>query len=296
MRDSLALLNDLAAAESTCAALSVIKELALCPRSESSRLKGQLAAALRTFLDASCGHARFRRWVHSYFVKPEPYALAEQRPSFLFYPGLTQKCWFTIDEIAGLKDSAHTIELVKEEVMAHINGLAGAFTPYVGEEARNSRLWQGLAERHDWSAIHLLRRGVWNEPAMAELPVARSFLEKAPLAWCPPHAPECFISRLMPGVRLPAHYGLSNIKLTVHLPLQIPKGRCTLTAGGEARTWTDGALLVFDDSFLHWAENATPHSRLVLILDIWHPELDEEERRGLAEAIALIDAAQSLLR
>ena len=45
-------------------------------------------------------------------------------------------------------------------------------------------------------------------------------------------------------------------------------------------TWTEGDMFVFDDSFDHevWNEN---EERIILIVDIWHPDLSEEQRATL---------------
>lgn len=47
------------------------------------------------------------------------------------------------------------------------------------------------------------------------------------------------------------------------------------------RTWKEGKLFVFDDSFEHevWHNGTT--TRLVLIVDVWHPELTEDEKRSM---------------
>lgn len=47
------------------------------------------------------------------------------------------------------------------------------------------------------------------------------------------------------------------------------------------RTWKEGKFIVFDDSFEHevWHDGTEP--RLVLIVDVWHPELTEEQKRTL---------------
>lgn len=40
-------------------------------------------------------------------------------------------------------------------------------------------------------------------------------------------------------------------------------------------------MLVFDDSFEHEVWHNGTSMRLVLIVDVWHPELTEHERRSL---------------
>lgn len=49
----------------------------------------------------------------------------------------------------------------------------------------------------------------------------------------------------------------------------------------ETRGWKTGRFIVFDDSFEHelWFEGASANKmRLVLVLDLWHPEIDSTRR------------------
>lgn len=47
------------------------------------------------------------------------------------------------------------------------------------------------------------------------------------------------------------------------------------------RSWKEGKLLIFDDSFEHEVWHNGTEVRLVLIVDVWHPDLTEEERINL---------------
>ena len=40
-------------------------------------------------------------------------------------------------------------------------------------------------------------------------------------------------------------------------------------------------MLIFDDTMEHEAWNDGPEDRVVLIFDIWHPDLSEQEKREL---------------
>ncbi|XP_045172356.2 aspartate beta-hydroxylase domain-containing protein 2-like [Mercenaria mercenaria] len=101
------------------------------------------------------------------------------------------------------------------------------------------------------------------------------------------------ISVLKPGTVITPHYGPTNIRLRCHLGLQVTSD-CFLTVDGQKLTWENGKCLVFDDSFLHsvkhtdqtsdityknkWSE---PNDRVVLIVDLWHPDLSAEERETI---------------
>jgi aspartyl/asparaginyl beta-hydroxylase (cupin superfamily) len=91
------------------------------------------------------------------------------------------------------------------------------------------------------------------------------------------------------------HYGPCNIRVRVHLPLQVPSGTAAppsaaggqasgatlpplgITVAGETRTWVEGEPLVFDDTYEHSTWNATSGERVVLLFDLWHPDLSAAE-------------------
>ena len=85
-----------------------------------------------------------------------------------------------------------------------------------------------------------------------------------------------FFSRLVGGTHLSAHCGPSNFRLRCHLGLIVPPG-VRIRVGDEIREWRAGECLIFDDSFEHevWHEGAD--DRVVLICDMWHPDLDLHE-------------------
>ncbi|MCF7222712.1 aspartyl/asparaginyl beta-hydroxylase domain-containing protein [Marilutibacter chinensis] len=264
-------------------------------RVDPQRLRQALPALLHAHLARITDHPAFRLWLDAYFGRrPAAFRSRLQQPGYLYYPALEPRAWFDIDVLPELAPLVPRIPAVRDELLAVLAN-AGDFSPYVSAEAARSRTWAGLADRPDWSALHLLRRGEWHRELMARLPLTDAFLAGAPLAQYPPHAPECFVSRLKPGVVLPPHHGLSNIKLTVHLPVDLPPTGCDITVAGETRIWRDGEFLVFDDSFLHSAANRSDRDRTVMIFDVWHPHLSEDERAALAHAIAVLDAVQSAI-
>jgi aspartate beta-hydroxylase len=94
---------------------------------------------------------------------------------------------------------------------------------------------------------------------------------------------------LDPQTRIPPHSGVTNTRLTVHLPLIVPPG-CRFRVGGEIRDWQPGTAWVFDDTIEHEAWNDSGAPRAILILDVWNPELTELERDLVREmTIAMSD-------
>lgn len=53
-------------------------------------------------------------------------------------------------------------------------------------------------------------------------------------------------------------------------------GNAGLMVGGEELTYVEGRAIVFDDSFEHSVSNASDEKRVVLVIDVWHPDLGSD--------------------
>lgn len=96
------------------------------------------------------------------------------------------------------------------------------------------------------------------------------------------------------------HYGPTNKKLRCFLPLFVPdtphsssessSSSCWLEVDGQRIHLSNGECFVFDDSFYHEAANEHPtQPRIVLIVDVWHPDLTNEEVNICSFFLLLID-------
>ena len=95
-------------------------------------------------------------------------------------------------------------------------------------------------------------------------------------------------SVMYPGTHVHAHSGPTNCRLRTHLALLVPPkkadddGELKIRVADQYLEWEEGKLFVFDDSFDHEVWHFRQGPRVVLILDIWHPDLDEQTKRSLA--------------
>ena len=101
-------------------------------------------------------------------------------------------------------------------------------------------------------------------------------LAGAPQPDQPGRTPTAMFSLLKPHTHIPPHTGVSNTRLVTHLPLIVPP--CRFRVGNETRRWEAGKAWVFDDTIEHEAWNDSDQLRVVLIFDIWHPQLSSAER------------------
>ena len=90
-------------------------------------------------------------------------------------------------------------------------------------------------------------------------------------------------SALGAGAEIKPHTAPMNLRLRVHVPLMVPEGDVGMRLAGEAVAWRRGEALVFDDSFVHETWNRTAADRVVLLFDVWHPDLGEDEIGAVVE-------------
>jgi len=134
-----------------------------------------------------------------------------------------------------------------------------------------------LVERGAWRTFPLYDRGARDEAVARACPVTTQLVESIPGATS---AGLAYFSAMEPRTRIRPHCGPTNSRLRCHLGLSVPEG-CELRVGSETRRWQQGRCLVFDDAYEHEAHNPTDEWRVVLLVDVWHPELAAQERAAL---------------
>jgi len=133
-----------------------------------------------------------------------------------------------------------------------------------------------LAESGRWSTYHFYRMGKSYPHHLAACPATAAALEPVPgIA----EAGMCYFSAMGPKTKVKPHCGFLNTRIRCHLGLVVPPG-CQMRVGTETRSWSEGGCLVFDDSYEHEVVNLSDQYRAVLLLDTWHPDLSEPERRA----------------
>ena len=123
----------------------------------------------------------------------------------------------------------------------------------------------------------------------ARCPKTLDALAEAPQVWVSNRSPSVLFSLLRPGAHIPPHTGLTNTRLICHLPLLVPPD-CILRVGNDARAPVEGKAWVFDDTIEHEAWNRSGRTRVILLFEIWRPELSEEERALVTAMFEAIDA------
>ena len=210
-----------------------------------------------------------------------------QQPSVFYYPYLAQRQYFEREEFDWVPAIEAAAPAIRAELVALLED--AEFRPYIENEPdRPHRDFHGLNENQDWSALYLWRNGKVVDEDARRCPATMAALEKVPLSQIGAQTPAVLFSRLEPGAHIPPHGGMLNCRLICHLPLIVPPG-CWLRVGNETREWREGKMLIFDDSIEHEAKNPSGELRIILLFDIWRPELGEEERAAVSAIFESID-------
>jgi aspartyl/asparaginyl beta-hydroxylase (cupin superfamily) len=146
-----------------------------------------------------------------------------------------------------------------------------------------------MADNPDWSAFYLWKDGAAVPGNAERCPRTLAALADVPFTRVRGRMPSILFSVLRPGAHIPAHHGFVNARLICHLPLVVPNG-CTFRVGNETREWVEGKAWVFDDTIEHEAWNRSRETRVVLLFELWRPEITEAERRLISTLFEAVDA------
>ncbi|MBK1639909.1 aspartyl/asparaginyl beta-hydroxylase [Rhodothalassium salexigens DSM 2132] len=218
-----------------------------------------------------------------------------QQPLFFYFPGLPQRQVYdraAFDWVPGLEAATASIAAEAEALL----GDTAAFRPYM-HAGDGPRLTDSpLLDNPDWSACYLIERGRVVEDNARRCPATMAALAGLPLCKVDGNMPSVLFSLLRPGTRIEPHHGLFNTRLICHLPLIVPAGgedgKLGLRVGNTVCQWRRGETIIFDDSIEHEAWNETEAPRVVLLFDIWRPELTDRDRAFVARVFEASGMAQ----
>ena len=207
-------------------------------------------------------------------------------PTDFHFPGLRELEFHPRKNFPWLGDLEAATQTITSELKAVMAAERAELVPYVQYDKHMPLdQWKALNHSLDWTAIHLLNCGKAVEANARHAPRTMELLAKLPQPTIPGASPNAMFSLLKPRTTIPPHVGVNNARLVCHLPLIVPEG-CWFRVGAETRYWKVGEALVFDDTIEHEAMNPTDELRVVLIVDVWHPDLSDVEKEAVGAMIA----------
>jgi ornithine lipid ester-linked acyl 2-hydroxylase len=119
-----------------------------------------------------------------------------------------------------------------------------------------------------WRTFFFRGFGSPSEPNCEACPQTASLLEQVP------GLETAFFSILAPGKVIPVHTGrITKGLVRGHLGIVIPTAaaECFMDVGDVRCTWSEGKVLLFDDTYPHGVSNMTDQERVVLLFDFHRP-------------------------
>jgi aspartate beta-hydroxylase len=200
------------------------------------------------------------------------------QPTFMYFPEIPAVEFFERGDFPWLDAVESATENIRAELTTVLVSDREGLEPYIAyPEGVPLDRWKELNKSRRWSAYFLWNQSVAQPAHLARCPHTAQALKGAPLCDVAARGPTAFFSILDAGTHIPPHCGVTNTRLTVHLPLIVPPD-CGFRVGSETRAWVPGKAWVFDDTIEHEAWNRSDAPRAVLIFDVWNPYLSEPER------------------
>ncbi len=256
--------------------------------------QARIAAGMLALINAELEQAGYaagasdRRFTHALDIltgRKQPYL---QQPQAFYYPELPNIQFYPREQFPWMD----SVEAATEAMTAELNAVLAddaAFAPYLKTQpGMPNQPGYPLIDSMDWSSCFLWKDGR-ETPNAARCPQTMAALKDAPLCRVVGRSPQIMFSQLKAGAHIQPHTGFVNTRLTCHLPLMVPPN-CQFRVGNDVRSWERGKAWAFDDTIEHEAKNGSDRTRVVLIFDIWRPELSEEERVLVTTLLETIDA------
>jgi aspartate beta-hydroxylase len=210
------------------------------------------------------------------------------QPTFMYFPEIPAIEFFDRAEFPWLDAIEAASEDIRAELMTVLVSDREGLEPYIAyPEGVPLNQWKELNKSRRWSAYFLWNQSVPQPAHLARCQRTAEVLKGVPQCNVKARAPTTYFSILDAHTRIPAHSGVTNTRLIVHLPLIVPPG-CGFRVGSETREWVPGKAWVFDDTIEHEAWNESDVPRAILIFDIWNPFLTPAERDLIRAATEVV--------
>lgn len=185
-----------------------------------------------------------------------------QRPVSRFVKGLSAKPWYDTQDFPFIAKLEAGYEDIKAELLYNLENRLEIFT---GET-------ENLHVGGEWTEVRLKSSGYGFTDHTQYFSKTIKHIQG-----CGQDFTSIKFSAIQPGTHIRTHTGPSNERLRLHLTL-IHDGGAKIRVGTGWHTWEEGKVIMFDDSWEHEVIHTGHNIRVVLIMDIWHPELPQDKR------------------
>ncbi|MEN0035583.1 MAG: aspartyl/asparaginyl beta-hydroxylase domain-containing protein [Cellvibrio sp.] len=200
-------------------------------------------------------HDRFTRKLtdHSNFLAPV-------NCLFYFFSKNTQSVYIDVKQFPELKIFQDNWEIIRDEAINLDNAAQIKASNDLDDLGFNSFFRTG------WKRFYLKWYGANLKSAEQLCPKTLELINQVP------NVKGAMFTMLPPGARLTKHRDPYAGSLRYHLGLITPNSDdCYISVDGQKYSWRDGEAVMFDETFIHYAENKTDQNRIIFFLDIKRP-------------------------
>lgn len=180
------------------------------------------------------------------------------------YPTISLKSIWTDEFLIEMNKVLSNFDTIHKEIMNAVRNKYSILFDPIGKH-------YGDKEIKKWNSCHIIKdRKVQREMEKYFPTTIQTISElKSFYGWL-------FISILDPGAHIPRHRGRYNHKLTCHIGID-GLDDCYFMIDGKKMKWEKGGYFVFNDFSYHEVIHNGDKNRVVLIFDLFHPELKNYE-------------------
>jgi beta-hydroxylase len=180
----------------------------------------------------------------------------------LFYAFSNEKAsaYVDVDKFPDLKILQDNWEIIRDEAISLNNDTHIKASTDLDDLGFNSFFRTG------WKRFYLKWFGANLKSAEQLCPKTLQLLNQLP------SVKGAMFTMLPPGSRLGKHRDPYAGSLRYHLGLVTPNSDdCYISVDGQNYSWRDGEAVMFDETYIHHAENKTDQNRIILFLDVKRP-------------------------
>lgn len=170
----------------------------------------------------------------------------------------SKQAWFPADTFAELQPLRDNWQVIRDEAVnlqSHIKAAT----------ANNDAGFNTFFKR-GWKRFYLKWYGDAHPSAEQLCPVTTRLVSSIPCIKA------AMFAELPAGSYLGKHRDPYAGSVRYHLGLSTPNDeQCFIEVDGVRRSWHDGEAMIFDETFVHWAQNDTGQTRIILFCDIERP-------------------------
>lgn len=221
-----------------------------------------------------------------------------QQPQYPCFPGLRHRPWHEPQTWEAVRQLEAAYPTIRAEALQ----LDSAATLDYSAAVRSQRswrkpwtYWQPKPGPGTWMVYLFNHMGVDVEGVRNACPQTAAVLRALPRHCAVYPWGDMLFSAMSAHSRLQPHCSIDNLRVRIHLGITVPK-HTGIRVGSETRTWVEGRCLAFEDSFEHEVWNQSDARRIVLIADLWHPDLTDVEIEALTAGFCKSQVRRIFLR